>query len=106
MEALRSYGIPPGMVNMIAKAYENPSFFVEVDGVKSSWKTQQQGIRQGCPLSPYLFILAMNRVFEQVNENKEALTRLRSAKEFRKIDMDGLDIRAAICRRHANLRTR
>ena len=80
------------MVEMIRKMYENPRFYVEVDGVKSTWKKQEKGIRQGCPLSPYLFIMVMNRVFEQVNAHTDALTNLISARNFQEFEMEGLKI--------------
>ena len=82
MAALDSYGLPARVQRMIAQIYSNPTFYVEVEGVKSSWKTQRRGIRQGCPLSPYLFILVMNRIIEQVNILKEEITNSKTGKQF------------------------
>ena len=36
MEALKSYGLPEGILKMSGAIYENPMFYVEVDGDKSS----------------------------------------------------------------------
>ena len=53
MKGLRSYGLTDKMMKTIEGMYANPSFDVEVDGARSSKRTQHRGIRQGCPLSLY-----------------------------------------------------
>jgi hypothetical protein len=70
IEVLESYCVPTKLLNLIKNIYEQPKFKVEIEGVESGWYQQSSGIRQGCPLSPYLFILVMNRIFEQVTELK------------------------------------
>ena len=45
---------------------------VEVDGVKSNWHDQQTGIRQGCPLSPYLFLIVMTTMFHDIHTESVA----------------------------------
>ena len=46
-------------MNAIRNCYANPTFFVRDDYGISDTKRQSSGIRQGCPLSPYLFVLVM-----------------------------------------------
>ena len=46
-------------------------FYVEIDGVASNWYPQTAGIRQGCPLSPYLFIILMTVLFHDIHSHQE-----------------------------------
>ena len=54
------------MIKVIEALYKEPRFQVEIEGVSSEWKEQKAGIRQGCPLSPYLFIIYMTVMFSDV----------------------------------------
>jgi hypothetical protein len=59
--------MPPKLINMVKALYRNPQFMVCIDGLYSEKHKQHTGIRQGCPLSPYLFILAMHNLMHDVN---------------------------------------
>ena len=41
---------------------------VEIEGEQSEWTQQMTGIRQGCPLSPYLFLVVMTVLFNDIHE--------------------------------------
>jgi len=56
LEALQRMNIPPKFRSAITSLYNNPQFRVKVGDSESEWMKQSTGIRQGCPLSPYLFI--------------------------------------------------
>lgn len=61
-DAMRRLGLSEHFVSVVASLYQSPRFFVQDQYGKSEVKTQSSGIRQGCPLSPYLFLLVMTCV--------------------------------------------
>ena len=66
---LKRMGIPEDMTDLISSIYKEPQFNVKDGKLKSSTKYQQTGIRQGCPLSPYLFIILLSAVMKDIDNN-------------------------------------
>jgi hypothetical protein len=66
--AIKRIGVPHKMQKVLQSLYKDTQFRVEADGQVSSWKTQETGIRQGCPLSPYLFLIVMTVMFTDIHE--------------------------------------
>ena len=58
------------MRNNIAALYEDPKFKVKCKESESEIKQQAAGIRQGCPLSPYLFLLVTTVMFNDIHFNQ------------------------------------
>ena len=69
--ALERMNIAPKLRNLIKEPHKAPNFYVEMEGNTSRWKTQNSGIRQGCPLSPYLFLIVMTVLFHDVYQNEQ-----------------------------------
>ena len=68
IEALTRLKVPPKLLKIITLIYQSPKFAVKVGDNKSEFLRQHTGIRQGCPLSPYLFILVMTMLFRDVKD--------------------------------------
>ena len=69
--ALARLNVSDKPINMVKAIYNNPTFFVDIDGISSSTKKQNTGIRQGCPLSPYLFLTVMTAIFHDIHNNTD-----------------------------------
>ena len=66
IEALKCLLVPNRICNLVASFCQNPQFKVKVGSDNSDWTYQRAGIRQGCPLSPYLFVLVMGVIFSDL----------------------------------------
>ena len=70
--------VPNKLISLIGGFYENPQFKVRQGSVEFTRRAQEAGIRQGCSLSPYLFVLLMGVLFHDVTE---LITRTRRPRE-------------------------
>ena len=68
LESLTRVEVPPNLLALIRNIYSNPQFKVCCREGESNNFTQNAGIRQGCPLSPYLFIILMSTIFSDIRE--------------------------------------
>ena len=66
LEVLRRLQVPDKIYRLINDFYANPEFKVRSGNNESEWKFQYSGIRQGCPLSPYLSVLVMGALFADI----------------------------------------
>ena len=59
-KALAHIGMPPSALRLLDALYYKTECVIQVGGVRFAGFAQQGGIRQGCPLSPLLFVAAMD----------------------------------------------
>ena len=64
-ECLGEYGVDDELVRAIASLYKSCKACVRANGVKSRSFTVGTGLRQGCVLSPLLFIIFMDRIVKR-----------------------------------------
>ena len=58
IECLNRIGAPQKMTSLVRAIYSNPHFRIKIPEGTSDEFPQDIGIRQGCPLSPCLYIIA------------------------------------------------
>ena len=57
--AMRRFGLTEHALKVISATYSDRRFQVRDCGVLSDARRQRAGISQGCPLSPFLFVMIM-----------------------------------------------
>lgn len=62
IEVLRERGLPDGFCNYVARLYATSETVLDVNGTRSGPARVGQGVRQGDPLSPLLFNMAMDAI--------------------------------------------
>jgi hypothetical protein len=67
-KALERIGLPEPMPHVIMDLYANPTFKVKEGPITSDSKPQYRGVMQGCPLRPYIFIIALTVLMQDVED--------------------------------------
>lgn len=65
---MRRMGMPKEFILLVQLLYQLPAARLRLNNTLSNPFLLQQGTRQGCPLSPLLFILAMDPLVRQLQE--------------------------------------
>ena len=67
LSPLRRIGLPDKVVRVIEAIYRSPKSSVKGMGKRSSERRQNSGIKQGCPLPLYLFVIVVTVVMKDVD---------------------------------------
>ena len=68
MQALQRFGISTNAEAAISSLYSKPTFSVQGFDSTTAQGTVAAGIRQGCPLSPYLFIIVLSVILHDMDQ--------------------------------------
>ena len=70
-KALDAFNFGPIFRGYIRTLYKNICSTIINNGITSEWFYPKRGVRQGCPISPYIFILAVELLAIGIRENPE-----------------------------------
>ena len=68
--SMDKFQIPAALQAAIMQLYSIPTFTVSFNDQTSNKYEQAKGIRQGCTLSPYLFLIAMTALMKPSDRNE------------------------------------
>ena len=82
-QCLRHFNFNTDLLNWIKLFYKNAKSCVSNNGHHSDFFDIRRGVRQGCPLSPYLFIICIELLSNQVLKNPDIKGIYINGKEFK-----------------------
>jgi hypothetical protein len=80
--ALVRFGVPMTIVNVIRAIYTDRKFFVADSFSDSELHPQAFGISQGCPLSPFLFVMMMSVLMWDAKQDLQDIHGIRLDSDF------------------------
>ena len=70
LSSLKAFNFGPNFIGYIKKLYNDISTAIINNGYISTWFQPERGVQQGCPISPYRFILAVETLSSKIREDK------------------------------------
>jgi hypothetical protein len=67
---LKEYGILHKIINLIKEMYQDSTFLILLEGALSKPIAANSGVKQGCALSPTIFVIVMDYMIKMVTANK------------------------------------
>jgi hypothetical protein len=87
IKALRKIGIEGMYLNIIKAIYDKPIVNITLNGEKLKPFPLKSGMRQGWPLSPFLFNIALEFLARAISQEEEEIKGIQIGKEMVKISL-------------------
>ena len=68
---MKAYGIPDKVINVVKPTYENFECSVVDEGELTDWFRRTSGVKQGCVMSGFLFLVVVDWVMRRTTEGNE-----------------------------------
>jgi hypothetical protein len=66
---LKEVGLPSSMVDIIMHSITSVKTNVKWNGARAEYFEPQRGIRQGDPISPYVFVICMDKLSHMISQS-------------------------------------
>ena len=83
IECLKTFNFGPDIIKWVKCFYQGANSCVQNAGVMSDFFSVSRGVRQGCPLSPYLFILCIEILSSTLNKDQDITVIKINGREFK-----------------------
>ena len=77
---MKTYGVSGDLLRAIRAMYQTSEACVKVDGEMTGWFEVRQGVRQGCPMSPWLFNIYLDMVVREAHVSYQGGVTLNTCK--------------------------
>ena len=83
---MRCYGIPDKLIRMVQLLYKDTQCAVIDEGEESEWFSVKTGVKQGCSMSGFLFLLVLDFVMRKTTKDKDTGLRWKLATKLEDLD--------------------
>ena len=83
---MATYGIPGKLIRIIQEMYKSSEICVINNGIQSEWTKVISGVKQGCSMSGFLFLLVLGCLMRQNVDNKNSGIRWRFTTKLKDLE--------------------
>ena len=103
-EIMRQYGIPSKLINIVKLMYTDSMCAVLDDGEETEWFKVKTGVKQGCVMSGFLFLLVIDWVMRETTRNNNTGIRWQMMSKLE--DLDFADDIALLSSTHSQMQSK